>query len=388
MNSLRLQTHDRDAALMPDPYRVLFPLGVAFALIGVGLWPMHALGLTPYPGPLHRALMIQGFEHSFISGFLLTAMPAFTHGARCHPIELGLAAALLVGFGVAAWLGATWLAQIGYLLAIGLLLAAGIRRIARNPQKPPEEFVFVAFGLALGVAGGALLLAEARGVLLALPPRFGDRLLSLGMVLSLVVGVGSLLVPTFAGLKEPLAIPGVAKPHERRGRRALYASIMAALALAFALESRGHASGMAVRATAVTVMVVWVWKLYRLPRRDVPAFVLWGSGWFLPTGLWAATLFPTRAIGVLHLTFIGGFAMLTLGVGTRVIVSHGKHAFESASRVLSPAVVSLMLLALALRLTAEVAPARAMHAWAASGVAWLAAWGWWSWRVLGLSRGR
>jgi len=34
----------------------------------VGLWPTYALGLIPYPTAAHRALMIQGFEHSFVPG--------------------------------------------------------------------------------------------------------------------------------------------------------------------------------------------------------------------------------------------------------------------------------------------------------------------------------
>src|SRR5215470_15370218 len=59
----------------PDPYRVLFPLGLLFGLIGAGSWPVHLLGIGPYPAALHRALMVQGFEHGFVLGFLLTAMP-------------------------------------------------------------------------------------------------------------------------------------------------------------------------------------------------------------------------------------------------------------------------------------------------------------------------
>src|SRR5262245_24174159 len=138
-----------------EPYRVLFPIGVACAMVGAGVWPIHALGLLPYPGTLHRLLMIQGFELSFIMGFLLTAMPAFTHGPRCHGLELLPSVVCLVGFAIASLAGAGAAAQIAFLLAILVLLAAGLRRIARAAQKPPEEFAFVAFGLALGAAGGA-----------------------------------------------------------------------------------------------------------------------------------------------------------------------------------------------------------------------------------------
>jgi uncharacterized protein involved in response to NO len=366
-----------------EPYRVLFPIGVAYALMGVGLWPATVLDLVPYPGALHRALMMQGFEQSFVMGFLLTAMPAFPHGPRCRPLELGLAAILQLGFGAAALSGVTWLAELCFVAAIALLGAAGLRRIVGNPQKPPEEFAFVGFGLVLGMLGGVVLAAEALGATPTLPPRFADHLISLGMVLSLVIGVGSLLVPTFAGLRQPLAIPGVAGPHERRGRRTLYAAVIATFLLAFVAEGTGRAGlALVARAVAATVMGSWVWKLYRLPRRDVPAYVLWGSGWMTILGLWLAAAFPAHAVAALHVTFIGGFGLLTLGIGTRVVVAHGKHPLETERRTLNVVVVALVVVALAERLRAELAPARAVHALAGSGLAWLAAWLLWSARAL------
>jgi len=69
-----------EAAPPLEPYRLLFPLGVLAGLIGAGAWPLHALGWLPWPGALHRALMMQGFEHGFVLGFLLTAIPGLTRG--------------------------------------------------------------------------------------------------------------------------------------------------------------------------------------------------------------------------------------------------------------------------------------------------------------------
>ncbi len=275
-------THPRDApvARVFDPYRALFPIGFAFALIGAGVWPLHALGLVPYPGPLHVTLMMQGFEQCFVLGFLLTAMPAFTRGARCRPQELTVATALMLAFGAAALAGAAAMAQAAFLVSVVFVVVTLGRRVWGNLELPPEEFLFVGFGLAMGTLGSALILAAAHGAGPPVPPRFAERLLSLGMVLSLVLGVGSLLVPTFAGLPDPLSIPGVAGPHERRGRRPLYLVLIAALATAFALELAGHAAlGMALRAVTATVMGLWVWKLLRLPgRHTLHAFALWTSG--------------------------------------------------------------------------------------------------------------
>ena len=366
-----------------EPYRLLFPMGLGFALVGGAVWPLHALGAIPYPGPLHATLMIQGFEQCFVVGFLLTAMPAFTHGPRCHPFELAVAVLALAGFGAAALLGAAAEAQIAFLLSLALLWSAGLRRIAGNERRPPEEFLFVALGLLLGVIGGVLLLARALAAGPVLPPRFPERLLSLGMVLSLVVGVGSLLVPTFAGMRDPLVIPGVAGPHERRGRRILYGAVIAAFVLAFAAEAAGHPGvGMSLRATAVTAMGLWVWKLVRLPRRDAPGWALWAAGWMVMAGLWAAALEPGHVIAALHVAFLGGFAVLTMGIGTRVLVSHGKHPLAIERRALDPWVLALLVCAIALRVTAEFRPGQSVNWLAASATLWLVAWIRWAARAM------
>ena len=97
------------------------------------------------------------------------------------------------------------------------------------------------------------------------------------MVLSLVLGVGTLLVPVFAQIRDPLAIPGIARPHQRSGRRPFYAVVIAALTGAFALEGLGQErAGMALRAAAAIAMVGWVWKLWRRPGRStVPTWSMW-----------------------------------------------------------------------------------------------------------------
>lgn len=368
---------------LPDPYRVLFPIGLAWALIGVGLWPLHALGLGAWPGVPHRLLMMQGFEQSFVLGFLLTAMPGFTRGERCRPAELATAAACALIFGVAALAGRVAVAAGAFVVSVLLLLVAGARRVRRAPVAPPLEMVFVAFGLLLGLAGGLMQLAEAAGVPEPVP-RFGDRLISLGMVLSLVLGVGGLLVPVFAGMRDPLLIPGVAGPHERRGRRALYGALIAAFALAFVSELAGLARlGALLRALAASVVGLLVWKLWRLPgRRALPAFVLWSSGWLVIAGLWGMALAPALAQGALHIVFIGGFAFLTMGIGTRVVVAHGHHPFADESRTLTPAIAATVAVAVLSRLAAEWLPARATLLLGASGAVWMLGWVLWAVRVV------
>ncbi len=367
----------------PDPYRLLFPLGALAAIAGTAPWLLWPLGVLAYPAALHRTLMVQGFELCFVMGFLFTAMPAFTRGERCRPWELATGLALvLAGLG-GALAGAALLAHAAFALAvlhIGLTL---LRRILGAHAKPPEEFAFVGLGLACGLAGGVLQALATLGRFADPAPNFAARLVSLGMVLSLVLGVGALLVPPFAGIREPLAIPGLAKPHERRGRRALYAALALAFAGAFALEAAGRASaGALLRALAGGTQVLGVWKVWRTPmRRDLYGWALWATGSMTGLGLLIAAIARAHEIAALHVTFVGGFGLLTLGIATRVTISHGRHPQRDESRLYGAPVVACVAAALALRLAAAAMPpdwlpgayAAAAAAWIAAVATWLAA---------------
>ena len=375
----------------PEPYRLLFPLGILAALGGSVVWPATWMGVVGYPGTLHRELMIPGFEQCFVSGFLLTAMPAFTHGPRCSRLELGLAVAFALATLAAAFLGALPAVAGAQLASVLLLVTALVRRVARSRQLPPEEFAFVAFGLTAGLLGVGLQLAGAFNAAPALPARFPERLVSLGMVLSLVTGLGSLLVPTFAGMPRPLALPGIAGPHERHGRRPFYLTIVAVLALSFLADALAIVRvGPLLRAAAVTTMLLAGWKLLRRPgHRTLHAHALWLSGWAILVGLWLTALFPAFELAGLHVVFIGGFALLTLGIATRVSVAHGSHPLAVEPGVLSPAIVALLGMTLAGRLAAEADPQRRMLWLACAGATASVMWLWWGTRVLRLlTRGR
>src|SRR5262245_30666710 len=325
-----------------EPYRVLFPIGLTYGLIGAGLWPWHALGGIGYPGAAHRLLMMQGFEQCFVLGFLLTAMPGLTKGPPCRGPELVLAVVSVLSYGFAVLLGAWRAAEAAFAASVALLILVVASRLRPSSSPRPMELLFVGLGLVFGLSGALMQLSTS-----GLDP-FAGRLISLGMVLSLVLGLGGLLVPTFTGMRSPLAIPGIAGPHERRGRAVLYIVLVGALACAFALEAAGLGrAGATVRAASATVMIVLVWKLVRPPgRRDAPAFALWGSGWLLVTGLWLAALAPRYTLAALHVVFIGGFGLLTMGVATRVVVAHGQHPLADERRILAPLLVATMLLTL------------------------------------------
>jgi len=360
-------------------------VGAAYAVLGALLWPLTALGAIPYPGSVHASLMVEGFEQAFISGFLLTVLPRFTRTASARPWEIAVALALAAGFGVAWTFGKVAAAHALFGGSLLLLLVVAASRLRVRQNDPPEEFVFVVAALGFGLAGAAIQVAAAMGAWVEPSYRFGLRLVSLGLVLTLVLGVGALLVPVFLGVKDPLVIPKIARPHERPARRVLYAVLIALLAIGFVLDARGQgALGNALRAAVAAFMLLVVWKIGRRPRVwSAPSAVLWSAGWLVLLGLVLAACDARHVIAALHVTMLGGFGALTIAIASRVVVTHGGHGPNAERRLLTLPVATALGLALILRLVAEWA-AGGSAPWflAASALAWIAAWSAWLVRAL------
>jgi len=367
-----------------DPYRLLFPLGILYALAAALVWLLYALGWIAYPATLHWTLMIQGFLHCFVLGFLLTALPAFLHAEKTRPWETFAVLFLMILLGVFAIAGAGALTQVPYLATFVVLLQAAIRRIPHRRGDPPEEFVFVALGMVLGIMGSVLTLASAAGWWSEPTPRFALHVLSRGMALSIVLGIGGLLVPTFSAMRDPLVIPGIARPGQRRPRRFFYAPILAAILASLACESLKLNSAAAwLRAAVASALGFLVWKLFRLPgRRSLLSWTIWSAGWLLVLGVDLAALDPTHAIAGFHMVFLGGFGLLILGISTRVIVTHGGYPPTHERHLLRPAVVGAVGLALAVRLLADFTGPAAPRLYGVSGTLWILGWLLWSWRAI------
>ncbi len=352
--------HDLERArTAPEPYRVLFPIGVVAALAGLlpwitfaastqAWWPA-ALPVT-WPGASHAALLVQGFELAFVCGFLLTSMPAFTHGPRCTPTELAVVTTAVAGFVLLRAFdvpGAAW-AWLAALVALAIPLA---RRVRPGAAAPPEEFLLVATGMALGLAGAIVQVLAVHGVLPPSAERAGVRCVSLGMLPALVLGLGGLLVPTFARMKAPLDIVGVARAGDRPRRRAFTLTIASLLVLSVNAEFAGFATPAAwLRAAAAVASTQLAWKVWRLPgRRDRLSWAIWTAGWCVAVGFTAAALSPAHRVEAWHVAFVGGYALLTLGIGTRVVVSHGGHATTEERVLLSGLALGALAAALLVR---------------------------------------
>jgi len=300
-----------------EPFRVFFPLGWLCSLVGVSHWLWYYIGwIDRYSGFYHGLFQIQGFELAFAAGFLMTAMPRLLETPGARPWELILGVVLLLSGAVGLYLGdQAW--SLGGLLAtlLFLLVFAG-RRFARRGDNPPPAFVFVAFGLGCGLAGTLLLLWPS-----AANPDLGRRLLEQGLLLGLIMAVGSYLGPRLLyGRRQDPVTQGPSA-----GRRLAVFGLSGLLLLAsFPLEAQGQVeAGRLLRAAVVTVYLVAVVGIWRVPSRRLwHLYLLWLSFWCVPAGLWLDGFFPEHELQALHLTFVGGFGSMTLIVATRVIAAH------------------------------------------------------------------
>lgn len=376
LESVKPRPPDSRPAL--EPYRVLFPLGALFAIAGGVPWIAAAFS-PAWPAMLHAGLMLQGFELCFVTGFLLTAMPAFTHGEKCRPWELATAVAGVAGFGTLHALGLAAAAGAAFSLTLLFTVATLGRRVRFGAAAPPEEFLLVALGILLGIAGGALQMLSAAGVMEEPAPRFALRLVARGMMPALVLGLGGLLVPTFAMMKDPLAIVGIARAGQRAPRRAFVLAIGAALVGALVLEAAGRpVAGAWLRAAAGLASTMLAWKLWRPPGRKARlSWALWASGWCVALGLVAAAAMPAHEVTAWHAVFVGGYGLLTLAIATRVVVSHGGHEMHEEARVLGAAVLAAVGLAMILRLAATGASPDDLRRDAMAALAWALGWAWW-----------
>ena len=367
-----------------EPFRLFFPFATLAGLIGVALWPVMLLGWTEnYPGPSHARLMVQGFFGGFIFGFMGTAMPRLVEARPLSAREAFSLLALFLGNVAANTLGMNALADGFFVGEIVLWFALLKNRCHGGNNRPPPGFVLVGLSFASALAGTALHLAGRRWEL-SEPMAMLARLLSYhAFVLLCLLGAGGFLLPRFLGLGGRRKSPesAVATPEWKRAAGVAKAA-GALILITYALEAAGWNR---VASTARAIVII-AYLGYEMPLERLR----WhgrGVQWQLiaglvciPLGVFAAGWFSTARLTLLHLELIGGFALITTGVATRVVSGHcgGREALERFHPWLTAAAV-LMLLGLASRLSGDFLPgAQTTHylygavCWIAGAVMWAA----------------
>jgi len=340
-----------------EPYRVFFPVGILCGLAGVAIWPLYSFGLTTtYSGRSHALVQIFGFLYAFIAGFLLTAVPRFT-GTQPPSLATQLVlAGLLLFASVSSELRAFATATVAFAAAHAMLLVLVVRRFAKRTQNPPPSFANIGLGLLAGAAGALITSGVALELIPASWDLLGRRLLTEGMVMLLVLGVGGFLGPRLLGFAPP---PSHQMPSASSTSSAVE-SVVAGLVILISLvaEYGFDLSRMAyVRALVVSVVVIRSLHLWKRPvARTTLSWAIWIAHWVIAIGVWVVAAAPRYRADFLHILFIGGFSLLILAIAMRVTLSHGGHSLAREERSWPLRIgITCMLVAMLARLGAPFA---------------------------------
>jgi len=308
-----------------EPYLLFFPAGIALAWAGILHWLLHALRLFPDYRPIFHAMtQIQGFMTCMAVGFLFTIIPRRTGSAPPAGWQIGVGLLAPLVTTVAAWRGQWFVAQASWLILAATVIGFAVRRFvgSQATRRPPNAFVWIPLALLMGVAGSVF--AGGYGRLGGAYPwlhSFGKGLVLQGMFIGFILGVGSLALPLMTRGEAPADAGRTARDWLARAAN-LAAAVL--LVTSFWIEATSSLPrGMLLRAGVILAVFVFGPELWRLPTRPAwTARVIWISAWMVPHGYLIAALFPTQFRAGLHVTFIAGFALLSLMLSTQVTLGH------------------------------------------------------------------
>src|SRR5215471_20476824 len=186
-----------------DAYRIFFPLGIFMGVAGVSIWPLYYWNaIAWYNGRSHAFIQTDCFLYAFIVGFLWTAIPRFT-GTEPPSLAPQYVVALLIAAQAAAFEMRMFSAgHILFVISHCIVIAVAARRFIHRRHPPPETFSLVCLGLFAGLVAAVLNAGISLGLMPANLDLMGRRLMTEGMVLLLVLGVGGFLGPRLLGFAQ------------------------------------------------------------------------------------------------------------------------------------------------------------------------------------------
>jgi hypothetical protein len=320
--------------------------------------------------------MAYGLFGGFIFGFLGTAMPRMLSAHPLRSVEvLGLVTIYMAM--VISFLNANISAgdALLVLLLCGFIGCLASRARTRK-DTPPPGFVLVVLSFLCVIAGAILSLvpieSEASFNWLHL-----QHLLSYqGFVLLPILGIGPFILPRFFGLESTHDFPEALRPLPSWSRKALLALTVGLIIIgSFFLEAAAwYQTAYALRFLTV---LVYVWLEMPFQRGPKTGNALGASIRIsflsLLAGLLAISLFPAYRVALLHLTLVGGFAVITFVVATRVVFGHSGNIAKLKGRIRWVWIsVGAMLLGMATRISGDFWPAIMASHYNYGAILWIA----------------
>jgi uncharacterized protein involved in response to NO len=371
-----------------EPFRIFFPAGVLAGIVGVSLWPLYFWGVTQfYPGQTHPRVMTYGFFAGFIFGFLGTALPRMLSASPFRPVEVIPLVTLHLAtvFSLAA--GKVFLGDALFLALLAGFFGCVAVRASKRQDTPPPGFVLI----------GLAFLCVASGAIISMVENYGEldifwvtlqRLLSYqGFVLLPILGVGPFLLPRFFGMPNRHDFPEGLVPTKRWAGKALLALGTGSVIIAsFLIEARG---GWPRAAHALRFAATLGYLFLEMPFHRAPKAVsAMGASIRIAfigvlSGFLTAALFPGYRVSLLHLTLVGGFAVVAFVVATRVVFGHsGNMALLKGRNRWLLIAIGLMLFGMATRMSGDFWPKLLVSHYIYGAILWIAGAVLWSAYVL------
>lgn len=381
-------------ALRAEPYRLLFPLGLLFGAVGMGMWiPYYFWPETfDYPGQGHAIVQVQGFLLCFIFGFLGTMLPKVLGVKPLGTFQFLLFPLALTALVISALLGMPRVSQAFHLLLLFNFITFIARRWRHRAGTPPPPFLFIGLAMAADLVGTCLRIHALSWDMSAAALRASLLFQYQAFPLLLILGVGSFLLPK-------LFNNVVVTPQSLRGMQGGIQPVALALVLlflaTFAFEAWGPAwlgyPG-AVRIAHAIRAGVWAWfllnrvRIHKVPYPQ-PAYLEGArmSLYAIAIGMILPVFWPAWLLAWEHVVFLGGLMWLTLSIASRVVSAHGG-ALDLLVRNRKPTMAygAIILVAVAVRVSTDLwIDSRWLHL-AIAGSLGLAVLGVWSWKYFPL----
>ncbi len=364
------------SAFLELAFRPLYLGGATWALIAIGLWIYAPQVLS---GPLaglawHAHEMLWGFVATIAVAFLMTAGANWTGINPLKGSALAVACVLWLIARVGFLAGGNGLFQVAAAAELGFFLLAAVAMMravyqAKNARNYAVPWLLVG----LGAADALYLLAARDGDYALLMQRFNAGLLVMALIALLIA---RRVIPFFA----MRAVTGLTIPAQTRTGQVQLAACAAGVI--FLLASVPMLTAIALGlAGMLALWQVVTWKPYAV--RSNPLLWILYAGYtglgigLLLTALKAAGVTMPPALPV-HMIAMAGFSVLIIGMLTRTALGHlGKPLATDRSMRAS---YLLVLIAVALRLTALAPTVFTLLALQLSAAAWMAAFALYLWR--------
>jgi hypothetical protein len=306
---------------------------------------------------------------------------------RFQRLETAVLLGLYVGMSLSLAAGQLRLGGSVLLTLFAVFVFVVSKRIRARADNPPPAFLLVAMGLLCGAGGAMLFLVSDFGM--KLPPFWLNlqRPLSYqGFVLLPILGVGGFILPRFFGMPSRQDFPESMRPSREWSAKA-WAALGAGLLIlgSFCLEAAGwYALGYSIRAaTTLVFLIVDVPFHHAFRRRNALAVCLLAAFTFMVAGLAAGAVLPAYRVALLHVTLMGGFAVITFTVATRVVFGHsGQQPLLGNPNRWIYGVLGMMLLGMTTRVSGDFYPAVMGSHYSYGAILWGAGALAWAWKVL------